>query len=45
VPPEPLLERVPDFPKELARVIHRCLEKDPSDRFRTFEALVDCLKR
>jgi serine/threonine-protein kinase len=45
VPPEPLLERVPDFPKELARVIHRCLEKDPSDRFRTFESLVDSLKK
>ena len=45
VPPEPLLDRVPDFPKELARIIHRCLEKNPNDRFRSFESLADQLKK
>ena len=31
--PVPIQERKPDIPKELAGVIHRTLEKDPTDRF------------
>jgi eukaryotic-like serine/threonine-protein kinase len=45
VQPEPLTDRVKDFPKELARIIHRCLEKNPNDRFRSFESLADHLKK
>jgi serine/threonine protein kinase len=45
VDPQPLIHRVPDFPKDLAKVIHRCLEKNPNDRFRSFESLVDNLKK
>jgi serine/threonine protein kinase len=30
--PQPLRERVPDLPEEVARVVHRCLEKDPLQR-------------
>jgi serine/threonine protein kinase len=41
--PEPLLNRVPDLPKDLAAVIHRCLAKNPSDRYRSFDAIVDAL--
>jgi len=43
--PVSLTERVPDLPKELAAIIHRCLEKNPNDRFRSFESLVDKLSR
>ena len=45
VDPEPLLHRVPDLPKDLAKLIHRCLEKNPNDRFRSFESLLDQLKK
>jgi eukaryotic-like serine/threonine-protein kinase len=45
VQPQPLTSRVPDLPKELAKIIHRCLEKNPNDRFRSFESLVDNLKK
>jgi eukaryotic-like serine/threonine-protein kinase len=45
VEPEPLTSKVPDLPKELAKAIHRCLEKNPQDRFRSFEALADSLKK
>ena len=31
--PEPLRDRVPECPKNVAAVIARCLEKDPEDRF------------
>jgi len=41
--PEPLLNRVPDLPKDLAAIIHRCLAKSPGDRYRSFEAIVDAL--
>jgi serine/threonine-protein kinase len=43
--PEPLLNRVPDLPKDLAAIIHRCLAKNPNDRFRSFESLLDHLKK
>ena len=43
--PEPLLHRVPDLPKDLAAIIHRCLAKNPNDRFRSFESIVDQLRK
>jgi serine/threonine protein kinase len=43
--PESLQKRVPDLPKDLVAVIHRCLAKNPNDRFRSFESLVDNLKK
>lgn len=43
--PEPLQNRAPDVPKDLAAIIHRCLAKNPNDRFRSFESLVDALKK
>ena len=43
--PIPVEEHVPGFPPALASVIHRCLAKDPNDRFATFEALVAELSR
>jgi serine/threonine protein kinase len=45
VEPQSLADRVPELPKELVSVIHRCLEKNPNDRFRSFEMLVDRLKK
>jgi serine/threonine protein kinase len=32
-PPPPLLERRPELPAAVAQVVHRCLEKDPQQRF------------
>jgi serine/threonine protein kinase len=43
--PEPLLSRAPDVPKDLAAIIHRCLAKNPIDRFRSFESLVENLRK
>ncbi len=43
--PVPLEERVPDLPKDLVAIIHRCLRKNPDDRFRTFEMLLEKLKK
>jgi len=40
-PPVPLRERVPECPQELDRIIMRCLEKDPDDRWRGFQELRD----
>ncbi len=45
IEPEPLLNRVPDLPKDLAAIIHRCLAKNPNDRFRSFESLLDNLRK
>jgi len=45
VEPQPLTKLVPDLPKDLAKAIHRCLEKNPQDRYRSFEALADSLKK
>lgn len=33
--PPPLTECVPNFPSALAEIIHRCLAKDPAQRFQT----------
>jgi len=38
--PRPVFYSVPEFPVDLGETIHRCLAKDPADRFRTFEALL-----
>jgi serine/threonine protein kinase len=43
--PVAIADRVPDLPKDLASIIDRCLKKDPNDRFRTFEMLLDKLKK
>ncbi|MCL4691999.1 MAG: protein kinase [Candidatus Hydrogenedentes bacterium] len=40
-PPIPLLERVEDCPQDLNRVIMRCLEKRPEDRWSSFRELRD----
>ncbi|HXX94806.1 MAG TPA: serine/threonine-protein kinase [Planctomycetota bacterium] len=42
--PRPVFYSVPEFPVGLGDVIHRCLAKDPSDRFRTFESLLKQLE-
>jgi serine/threonine protein kinase len=33
--PPPLTEKRPDLPQHLARIVRRCLEKSPSDRYQT----------
>ena len=38
--PVAVSERVPDLPKDLASVIHRCLRKDPNDRFPSVAVLM-----
>ena len=43
-PVPPLAERAPHVPEPLARVVARCLEKRPDDRWPTGEALRDALR-
>jgi len=43
--PVSLADRVPDLPKDLVTIIHRCLRKDPNDRFKSFEMVLDKLKK
>ena len=43
-PVPPLVERAPHVPDALARVVSRCLEKRPDDRWATGEALRDALR-
>lgn len=45
VEPQPLTSRIPDFPRDLAQIVHRCVAKNPADRFRSFESLVEQLKK
>jgi serine/threonine protein kinase len=40
-----LADRVPDLPKDLVTIIHRCLKKDPKERFQSFESLLEKLKK
>ncbi len=42
--PEPLLQRRPEVPEPLARVVHRCLEKDPRARYQDAGALANALR-
>ncbi|MFQ5777805.1 MAG: protein kinase [Terriglobia bacterium] len=37
--PPPLTEVAPQVPPELAEIVHKCLEKDPADRFQSLEDL------
>ncbi|MDX1631963.1 MAG: protein kinase [Thermoanaerobaculia bacterium] len=43
--PEPIPEIVPGIPDDLTRVIRRCLEKDRSDRYSSFDAVITDLER
>ncbi len=38
--PPPVEERWPDCPADLAAVVHRCLRKDPDERYASFEELL-----
>ncbi|HMB91171.1 MAG TPA: protein kinase, partial [Rhodothermales bacterium] len=44
-PHPPLLERRPDLPPWIAKVVDRCLAKDPVDRFQNGNALADALEQ
>jgi serine/threonine protein kinase len=44
-PPKPILNRNPHLSTETAALIMKCLEKDPKDRFRTADDMVEQLKR
>jgi len=35
--PRPLVQVKPDLPQELGRIVERCLEKDPGDRYQSAE--------
>lgn len=43
-PPPPLSRKAPDVPPALDRIVHRCLEKLPSDRFGSSAELVAALQ-
>ena len=43
--PVPLADRAPDLPKDLTEIITRCLQKDPNDRFKSFEMLLGKLRK
>ncbi|MDP6634705.1 MAG: protein kinase [Phycisphaerae bacterium] len=43
--PAPLTDVSPGTPPSLARIIHRLLEKEPSDRYQTAEDLLDALEK
>ena len=43
--PEPITDLCPEYPAELARVVARCLEKDPQDRYPDGETLARDLER
>lgn len=45
VEPTPLLSMAPDCPAELAQIVHRCLSKNPAQRFAPTEQLVAALER
>ncbi len=44
-PPRPITELRPEVPRELARTIERCLEKDPEKRFASIAQLAAALER
>ena len=37
--PPPVVERRPELPRQLGRIVGRCLEKDPAERFQTVRGL------
>ena len=43
-PPIPILERRPDVPAGLAAIIHRCLARDPKERYPDAASMRDALK-
>ena len=43
--PTPLGERGADLPPQLARIVHRCLEKDPANRYQSSRELSAELRR
>ncbi len=43
-PHEPLAQRVPDLPPDLAHVVDMCLEKDPDDRYQSMAPLIQDLE-
>jgi len=45
VRPKPISDFCPDYPRGLAKVISRCLEKDPSDRYQDPDELARDLER
>ncbi len=44
-PPVPLRQRLSSLPKDLAAIVHRCLAKDPEQRYRSARALAEDLWR
>jgi serine/threonine protein kinase len=44
-PPPPLPSKRGKIPEELQRIVHKCLEKDPADRYQTAADLVVDLRR
>ncbi|BDU74153.1 serine/threonine-protein kinase [Mesoterricola silvestris] len=44
-PPVPLRQRSPEVPPDLARIVHRCMEKRPGDRYATARELAEDLDR
>ncbi len=44
-PPVPLRQRLPELPRDLARIVQRCLEKDPEARYATAKEFADDLER
>jgi Tol biopolymer transport system component len=42
--PPDLRSQVPDLPPAVARIVHRCLEKDPADRFQSAHDLAFALE-
>ena len=43
--PVPLTDQAPEAPAELARIVHKCLQKDPAARYQSAEELINDLKR
>ncbi len=44
-PPRPIREVAPWVPPEIAAIVHRCLMRDPADRFQTAAELLDAIRR
>jgi serine/threonine-protein kinase len=44
-PPTPLLEHCPDLPPDVALAVHRCLEKDPAERFDSAQAFLVAFRK